>query len=262
LDAAERVAAAESLGAGDPRLEWPPLEIPAGAFWRGTEEPAGHYTEWPRRRVTLAAFGIDPYPVTVVQYGRFIADGGYQRRDLWSDAGWQLVSAGPSRPRFWDEPEWKAYLTPNRPVVGVSYFEAEAYARWRGRRLPTEAEWERAARGEDGSEYPWGEGFDPERCHHRGGHRGTLPVGCFPAGRSAAGAFDMAGNVWEWCQDWFDPAYYAVAPERDPMGPAEGRLKVGRGGGWNAMPGQLRCANRNAWPPEARFSNLGFRLAG
>jgi formylglycine-generating enzyme required for sulfatase activity len=72
----------------------------------------------------------------------------------------------------------------------------------------------------------------------------------------------MAGNVWEWSQDWFDAAYYREAPDRDPQGPPQGELKVARGGGWNAMPGQLRCANRNAWPPTARFSNLGFRLAG
>jgi len=259
---AERVAAAEALAAADPRLERPPLAVPAGEFWRGSEAPVGHYTEWPRRRIALAAFSIDPYAVTVSQYARFVADGSYERRELWSEAGWAYVQAGHPVPRFWDEPEWAAYVTPNRPVVGVSFFEAAAYARWAGRRLPTEAEWERAARGDDGREYPWGEGFDPARCHHRGGHRGTLPVGCFPAGRSPAGAFDMAGNVWEWCEDWFDPRYYAESPARDPRGPAGGALRVARGGAWNGMPGQLRCANRNAWPEDARFSNLGLRLAG
>jgi formylglycine-generating enzyme required for sulfatase activity len=259
---ADRVAAAERLGAEDPRLDRPPLSIPAGTFWRGTEEPGGHHSEWPRRQLSLEGYAIDPYPVTVIQFGRFIESGGYRRRELWSEAGWQLASSGRPLPRFWDEPEWVAYLTPNRPLVGVSFYEAEAYARWRGRRLPTEAEWERAAGGEAGQVYPWGEGFDPDRCHHRGGHRGTLPVGCFPAGRSPVGALDMAGNVWEWCQDWFDPAYYPTAPQRSPPGPAAGALKVARGGGWNGMPGQLRCANRNAWPPDARFSNLGFRLAG
>ncbi|MHB8417730.1 MAG: formylglycine-generating enzyme family protein [Myxococcales bacterium] len=258
----ERVAAAEALGAVDPRLARPPLAVPAGLFWRGSEAPAGHYSEWPRRRIALSAFALDPYPVTVVQLARFIDDGGYRRRELWSEAGWAQVTAGHRLPRFWGEPEWAAYLTPNRPAVGVSFHEAEAYARWAGRRLPTEAEWERAARGEDGREYPWGERFDPARCHHRGFHRGTLPVGCFPAGRSPVGAFDMAGNVWEWCQDWFDPRCYRDGPERDPRGPPAGSLRVARGGGWNAMPGQLRCANRNAWPEGARFSNLGFRLAG
>ncbi len=257
-----RVRAAEALGADDPRPDRPPLAVAAGPFWRGTDPPAGAYNEWPRRRHVLSAFTIDPYPVTVTQYGRFIADGAYRRRELWSEVGWAFVASGRPLPRFWDEAGWEAYVTPNRPVVGVSFHEAEAYARWARGRLPTEAEWERAARGEDGREYPWGEGFDPARCHHRGGHRGTLPIGCFPGGCSPAGAFDMAGNVWEWCQDFFDPAYYARAPELDPRGPADGELHVARGGGWNAMPGQLRCANRNAWPPEARYSNLGFRLAG
>jgi formylglycine-generating enzyme required for sulfatase activity len=131
-------------------------------------------------------------------------------------------------------------------VVGVSWFEAEAYARLAGARLPTESEWERAARGEDGRRYPWGDAWDPARAHHRGGARHTLPVGCFPSGRSPHGLWDAAGNVWEWTADPFDSA---------------GTLRSARGGAWNAHPPQLRCANRNAWPPSSRFSNISFRLA-
>jgi formylglycine-generating enzyme required for sulfatase activity len=258
----ERVAAAEAMGADDPRLESPPIGVPGGSFWRGTTEPEGLFNEWPRRQISLSPFSIDPYLVTVVQFEAFVDADGYARREFWSDKGWQFrEQGGIEAPRFFGEAEWAAYLTPNRPVVGVSFHEASAFARWRGRRLPTEAEWERAARGDDGRNYPWGEDFDPDKCHGRGGFRGTLPVGCFPAGRSAAGAYDMSGNVWEWCEDWFGAAYYREAPDRDPLGPDQGNLKVARGGGWNAMPGQLRCANRNAWSPTARFSNLGFRLA-
>ncbi|MHB1843875.1 MAG: formylglycine-generating enzyme family protein [Deltaproteobacteria bacterium] len=264
---AERLQAALALGEWDPRPSRPPLQVPAGSFARGSLEPAGNWHEWPRRAVALSAFAIDRYPTTVAQFARFVDDGGYRRPELWDEAGRALLATGVISPRFsreadWGGADWSGYLTPNRPIVGVSHLEATAYARWAGRRLPTEAEWERAARGEAGREYPWGDPFDGDRCHSRGGHRGTLPVGCFPAGRSPIGALDMAGNVWEWCQDWFDPRYYAVAPQRDPPGPERGDLRVARGGGWNAMPPQLRCANRNAWPPEARYSNLGFRLAG
>jgi iron(II)-dependent oxidoreductase len=147
-------------------------------------------------------------------------------------------------------------------VVGVSWFEAESYARFADARLPTEAEWEHAARGEDGRRYPWGEEWDASRAAARGGPRRTLPVGCFPSGRSPHGLLDAAGNVWEWVADLFDPGLYrrmlggsAVAPHP----PSD--LRVARGGAWNAHPPQLRCANRNAWPPDARFSNIGFRIA-
>jgi formylglycine-generating enzyme required for sulfatase activity len=128
-------------------------------------------------------------------------------------------------------------------VVGVSYYEAEAYAQFANRRLPTELEWERAARGEDGRVYPWGDAWEPMNAHHRGGLRHTLPVGCFPAGRSPHGLYDAAGNVWEWCQG------------------GSSALRPARGGSWNAHPPQLTCASRNAWPPAAQFSNIGFRTA-
>jgi formylglycine-generating enzyme required for sulfatase activity len=141
-------------------------------------------------------------------------------------------------------------LRPNQPVVGVSFFEAEAYCRFAGRRLPSEEEWERAARGDAGLRYPWGEAFEPERALHRAtGYRHTLPVGCFPGGVSPYGLFDAAGNVWEWVRGTL----------RSPS--AATPLHVARGGAWNALPPQLRCANRNAWPAAARYSNIGFRSA-
>ena len=129
---------------------------------------------------------------------------GYRERAHWSEEGWEWRSRNAiEKPRFWDDPEWSAYLGPDQPVVGVSWYEADAFARSLGMRLPTEAEWERAARGDDGRIYPWGDEWVPEYAVHRGGKRHTLPVGSIPENRSPHGLLDCAGNVWEWCSDWF-----------------------------------------------------------
>jgi len=239
----ERIAAARALGGSDPRAGIF-VRIEAGSFLRGTDPPDGETSEWPQTRIDTAAYEIAAAPVTVMEFAGFV-ERGYGDRALWSEAGWQWrMRTGAERPRFWDDPDWRAYFGPNQPVVGVSWYEAEAFARFSGARLPTESEWERAARGEDGRRYPWGDDWDPSRAHHRGGARHTLPIGCFPAGRSPHGLWDCAGNVWEWVAD--------------PFGPG---LRAARGGGWNAHPPQLRCAHRNAWPEEAQFSKIGFRLA-
>ncbi|GAC1341676.1 MAG: hypothetical protein NVSMB23_13520 [Myxococcales bacterium] len=254
---AERVEAARALGADDPRIGTE-RAVPAGTFRMGSDPPEGSATEQPARPSRTGSFHIDLLPVTVCQFARFVASG-YRDRALWSDAGWAFrEELGLARPRFWDEEPWRAYLGPNQPVVGVSWFEAEAYARFAGRRLPSEAEWERAARGEAGLRYPWGDDWDPHLAAHRGGARQTLPVGCFPAGRSPHGLWDAAGNVWEWTLDPWDPEAYARPRS---AAPADGSLRAARGGAWNALPAQLRCASRNAWPLDARFSNLGFRTA-
>jgi formylglycine-generating enzyme required for sulfatase activity len=211
--------------------------IPSGEFLFGDA----------RRPARTGAYEIDLVEVTVARFAQFIDAGGYRERGHWSDAGWNWRSSGAiDRPRFWGDPDWQAYLGAQQPVVGVSFFEAEAWARWSGRRLPTELEWERAARGEDGREYPWGERWDPTKAHFRGNARQTLPVGSFPGGVSPHGLLDAAGNVWEWCADAFD---------------GNEALRAARGGAWNAHPPQLRCASRNAWPLDARFSNIGFRTA-
>lgn len=243
-----RMAAAAGLGARDPRLgSFTP--IPAGTALLGSDPPEGGPAEQPSRRAALGPYEIGSVPVTVAEFARFVARG-YGERSHWSDEGWAWRTAGRiDRPRFWGEEEWRAYLGESQPVVGVSWFEAEAYACSVGARLPTEAEWERAARGEDGRRYPWGNAWDPARAAHRGGPRHTLPVGCFPAGRSPHGLWDAAGNVWEWCA------------REDGASAALGALRQARGGAWNALPAQLRCAQRNAWPPQARYSNIGFRLA-
>jgi formylglycine-generating enzyme required for sulfatase activity len=206
--------------------------VSAGEFLAGEE----------KRLASTGSFEIDIVEVTVSQFANFI-ESGYRERAHWSDEGWSWRERnGVERPRFWGEADWTAYLGPLHPVVGVSFFEAEAYARWVERRLPSELEWERAARGEDGRAWPWGDAWDPMKAHHRGGRRHTLPVGSFPEGRSPHGLYDAAGNVWEWCA-------------------GAGALRPARGGSWNAHPPQLRCDARNAWPPDARFSNIGFRTA-
>lgn len=267
----ERVAAVRALGAGDPRAGVS-AAIPAAAAWVGSD--TGAPGNRPLRRIASGAYEIDLLPITVGRFAAFVEAGGYRDRGLWSEAGWEFLErgAGPPgsgetgrivQPRFWGEEQWRAYLHPSHPVVGASVFEAEAFARWCGRRLPTGDEWERAARGEDGRAYPWGEIWDPARAHHRGSDwgnhrgnhkgnlrgnlRGTLPAGCFPGGRSPHGLWDCAGNVWEWTAD---------AASEDAAG-----LRTARGGGWNGHPAQLRCAALNRWPPEARFSHLGFRTA-
>jgi formylglycine-generating enzyme required for sulfatase activity len=219
-------------------------EIPAGEFWMGSDPPEGQENEWPRRRAVTSAYAIGETPVTNAEFAPFVASG-YLERLAWSEAGWGFREAhGLRAPRFWDDPEWAAYAGPDQPVVGVSWYEAEAFARWSGLRLPTEAEWERAARGDAGLRFPWGDEWDPSHAAHRGGRRHTLPVRSIPANRSPWGLFDCAGNVWEWCADAYAPG-----------------MRSARGGSWNAHPPQLRCASRNAWPPDARFSNLGFRVA-
>src|SRR5256885_2989883 len=198
----ERVAAAREVGAAGPRAG-AFVRIEAGSFLRGTNPPEGEANEHPQVRAQTAAYEIALAPVTVAEFGRFVGQG-YAERSLWSAAGWEWRSrTGAVRPRFWDDSEWRVYLGPNQPVVGVSWYEAEAFARFASARLPSEAEWERAARGEDGRRYSWGDAWDPARAHHRGGPRHTLPIGCFPAGRSPHGLWDCSGDVRGWVEDRF-----------------------------------------------------------
>ena len=151
---------------------------------------------------------------------------------------------------------------PNRPVTRVSWFEASAYAASIGVRLPTEAEWERAARlGRDGEHYPWGSGKPDATLANFDQRVGNpTPVGLYPDGATKAGLLDVAGNVWEWCGDWYDKKYYASSPERDPQGPPEGEGRVIRGGSWGYYgPRDLRCSGRLRYVPVGRLNVVGFR---
>jgi gamma-glutamyl hercynylcysteine S-oxide synthase len=252
------------------------VEIPAGEFWMGSDAPEGGENERPRRLVKTAAYQIGETPVTNADFEKFVQSG-YSERSFWSDEGWAWLQAGAIRsPRFWNDQAWSHYLSPEQPIVGVSWFEADAFARFSGLRLPSEVEWERAARGDDGRRFPWGDEWRPDFAAHRGGLRQTLPVGHFVQNVSPHGVRDCAGNVWEWCADEYaSPAGDGRSPQDGGAGFAgDGRsararsvggasvaLRSARGGSWNAHPPQLRCASRNAWPPGARYSNLGFRVA-
>jgi sulfatase modifying factor 1 len=212
--------------------------VPAGEFLMGTDGAWGSTAnEKPQHRVYLDAYWIDEMEVTVAQYRRFCQATG------------RVMLPAPS----WG---WQD----DHPIVNVTWEEAAAYAAWAGKRLPTEAEWEKTARGTDGRDYPWGNEWDPRKCVH--GHRSTLAVGSRPAGASPYGALDMAGNVWEWCADWYDRTYYRSAPKQNPQGPSSGRDRVLRGGAWRdsmADPSDCRGANRFYCDPGVRDGTFGFR---
>ena len=235
---------------GLPDIAW--VDVRAGAFLYGVQD----------RKKTLPAFRIARYPVTNAQYQIFIEDGGYE-----TDAWWEGLAARAAEPArgFWTDP--------NQPRETVSWYEAMAYARWldarlrekgllpegRAVRLPTEEEWEKAARGHDGREFPWGE-FASGRANinetlgNAGPHslRQTSAVGLYPAGASPCGALDMAGNVWEWCLNEYEN------PERQGLG-GDARRGV-RGGSWGPSQGRARCAFRRDHSPRSRRSDLGLRL--
>jgi gamma-glutamyl hercynylcysteine S-oxide synthase len=240
-------------------------ESPGDDGEEGESEPRAPRSGGPMHRVELSTFHIDRYPVTVAAFAEFIAAGGYRDERYWSDEGWEWrTSEGIEKPRFWGEAEWAPYLVHNHPVVGVSVHEAEAYASFREVRLPTEAEWEKACRGTDGRLYPWGDAWIDDACGIRDvGPRHTVAIGCYPAGVSPYGVYDMVGSVWQWCADAAD-ADAAVDDEDpfvDPDGYEETSERVTRGGGWNNLRWSLSCSSRNGFPPTARFSNLGFRCA-
>jgi formylglycine-generating enzyme required for sulfatase activity/predicted MPP superfamily phosphohydrolase len=253
-------------GLGDPRIniqEPPMIEIPAGEFTRGSNE---HDSEKPVRKIYLDAFEIGKYPVTNHEFKAFVDEKGYDNQELWTPESWQWrKEKNIFEPRFWHDRKWNG---PNFPVVGVSWYEAFAYAAWLSRKtgdsycLPTEAQWEKAARGSDGFLYPWGEEWQADHCNSDECDLDrTSPVGIFPAGESPYGCLDMAGNVWEWCADWYGEDYYKESPDSNPCGPGDGSNRVYRGGSWGYSRQLCRGASRGWGHPVNRGRDLGFRLA-
>ena len=165
--------------------------------------------------------------------------------------------------KFPETEDWERQKQyPNRPVVGVSWFEADAYCSWKGGRLPTEAEWERAARGPAGTRYPWGNEppIDTSHANYNTVAGQPTPVGLFPKGNSSEGLCDILGNVWEWCGDWYGP--YEAGSQENPTGPQGGKSKVLRGGAWSNVPRLVRVSFRGRYGPSNRYVLLGFRCAG
>jgi formylglycine-generating enzyme required for sulfatase activity len=165
--------------------------------------------------------------------------------------------------KFAEPEDWQTQKQfPNRPVTRVSWFEAAAYCAWAGGRLPTEAEWERAARGPQGSRYSWGKEppLDASRANYGGAIGHVTPVGLFPKGNTSEGLCDMLGNVWEWCGDWFGP--YGTEHSQNPLGPKEGEYRILRGGSWIVDPRNVRVSFRIWFEPSYRVDVNGFRCAG
>jgi formylglycine-generating enzyme required for sulfatase activity len=216
-------------------------------------DPEALDRESPVHKVYLDAYRIGKYPVTVGEYRRFVQSGGYQDEQFWAAGGFGQWK----NPEGWDD----QIQHPNRPVTGVSWHEASAYAAWAGCRLPTEAEWERAARGPEGRKFPWGnDQINPSLANYGASKIGSAtPVGVYPRGATPDGILDMAGNVWEWCQDWWSDAYTAD-DVTNPTGPQKGDRRVVRGGCWFLDSRYCRCACRYRVLPPGRYVNLGFRL--
>ncbi len=215
--------------------------VSAGFFIMGRD--GGSPDESPAHKIYLDAFYIDRYEVSNKQYKKFLEETERQP------------------PGFWDDPERNA---PNLPVVGVDWADAKAYCEWAKKRLPTEAEWEKAARGAQGWLYPWGNEFDDAKANIKGeedGYADVAPVGALPEGRSTYGAYNMIGNVAEWTNDYFDPEYYSYMPMKNPTGPDSGTRKVLRGGSFRTGKEYANVTYRSAFAPQSRKPYIGFRCA-
>jgi formylglycine-generating enzyme required for sulfatase activity len=221
----------------------PMVLIPAGEF-QMSDSLDGMWDALPVHTVYLDAFYIDIYEVTNAQYKKFM------------DATGHKASV------YWNDPNYNAQ---NNPVVGVSWDDAKAYADWADERLPTEAEWEKAARGGlSGKKYPWGDEVTHDNANYGGTGgkdiwNGTSPVGSFDP--NGYGLYDMAGNVWEWCADWYGGNYYANSPKLNPIGPSSGSYRVLRNGSWYDDTYYLRVASRYYSDPRIIHSSVGFRCA-
>jgi formylglycine-generating enzyme required for sulfatase activity len=199
----------------------------------------------PVHSVYLPAFWIDLTEVTNIQYAECVADG-YCRKPSPSSR---------TRFRYYDDIYFLSY-----PVINVTWSDAQQYCDWAGRRLPTEAEWEKAARGTDGRLYPWGDTFPTCSMANFGSCvMDTSQVGNYQSGASPYGARDMAGNVWEWVADWYSDEYYSVSPASNPSGPASGEYRVARGGSWNTVEFDLLSSYRHGTSPTFFSDDIGFR---
>ena len=221
--------------------------VPGGSFEMGSRQGASDAQ--PAHAVRLDGFWIDRTEATNAEYAGCVAGGACSSPSL---------PGSFTRQAYYGESRFGDY-----PVLNVSWTDADTYCRWAGGGLPSEAEWEYAARGPDGRVYPWGNAAPDDSLlnyDHQVGD--TTQVGAYPEGASWVGALDMAGNVWEWVGDWYDYAFYASSPAQNPRGPETGELKVLRGGGWGTREWSVRAAARYYAPPDTRAGDIGFRCVG
>ena len=237
--------------------------IPAGLFRMGND--SGEPDEAPFHRVRLDAFFIDEYEVTNSQYALCVEAGECAAPDRLGATLYQ---------NYYRDLTFDDY-----PVIFVNWFHAQTYCAWRDARLPTEAEWERAA-GFDANQgirlnYPWGDEFNGEFLNYcdvncpiadrdptfDDGFGDTAPIGSYPEGMSPASIYDMSGNVMEWVSDWYDSDYYDISTDTNPQGPLEGEFKSLRGGSWLSSPDEVRISGRSSFHPTVSRANLGFRCA-
>jgi sulfatase modifying factor 1 len=228
----------------------PMVLVAAGEFMMGSQVGEGSLDETPQHTVDLDAYYIDQYEVTVERYKRFMKQKSHRQ------------------PKYWDQVDSRRDA--QKPVVGIDWNDAKAYCEWAGKRLPTEAEWEKAARGTDKQTYPWGaskpnsstanfgKAYEPEKAYAEK----LKAVGSYERGKSPYGAYDMAGNVWEWVADWFAEDYYQNSPQKNPRGPSTGEKRVLRGGSWDNGARNIRSTNRSRKGfPTRQHETFGVRCA-
>ena len=234
----------------------PMVLIPEGPFPMGVPKSArdGGVDERPNHEVFISTFYMDKYEVTNGRYLQFVTETGHRT---------------PQHPTDPTKGLWKGNMMPESvtdlPVINVDWADAQAYCHWAEKRLPTEAEWEKAAKGPNDWRFPWGN-VEPTDRHLNynqvwRGEATLVPGGIYEAGKSPYGAYDMAGNVWEWVADWYDPQYYSKSPARNPKGPETGTHKVLRSSGWHVETPQVRIFTRIRMDPLGRNHSTGFRCA-
>lgn len=227
------------------------VSVPASEFLMGSDKNKDSQAgddETPQHTVYQDAFWIDQTEVTNAQYARCVASG---------QCTSPQSTKSDSRSSYYGVSQFANY-----PVIYVDWNQAQTYCAWAGRRLPSEAEWEKAARGTDGRIYPWGDTApDQSKLNFNQDQGDTTAVGSYPSGASFYEALDMAGNVSEWVNDWYSDSYYQQSPARNPPGPTSAMYRVVRGGSWNNYVGFVRSAYRDGSPPGRQNSGIGFRCA-
>jgi formylglycine-generating enzyme required for sulfatase activity len=255
------------------------IEIPASEFWMGSSPKDGDDDEHPQHKVSLSTYYIGKYEVTNEQFDRFVCTTNY-KTDVEKTGKAQIYELQGGEWKWVEKKgvSWRYYKT-KCPVVLISWNDAAAYCNWAGLRLPTEAEWEKAARGYDKRKFPWGKEEPGSkgiiRCNYadqntdynwsdkqaNDGYRVIAPIGSYEIGESPYDCNDLSGNVWEWCADRYSEFYYVTNPGPNPQGPSTGITRVLRGGSWFTGSFDLRCSNRNNLTQGYQNVDLGFRVA-